>query len=352
MNVIILAGGYAERLWPLTEELPKVLLSVSGKPILFHLLENISRIPGVSSITIAIDKNKEDYFRLYIDSLNIFSTVRPHFSPHKPDDKGEIKGALHKVQEILCAPKDHGLIGDDFLLVGGDNVFGFSLDAFINFYRDNYVNCIAIQKSLEQIDASQFGCPTLDSSGRLTTLDEKPKAQQYRLVSTACYCLKRSDIEKVSSYLSLKKEDNLGHFMDWLARQTKIMGYQFEAPWYDTGTREGILAANALIMKNNQEAIKSPEWIYGNTTIIPPVHVESKTTIQDSSIGPYAYICEGTTLVQSRVENSIVYPGCRISGCTVRNSVIGPESALMGDINEAVIGPKTKLDVRQDQRYR
>ena len=62
MNVIILAGGYAQRLWPLTEEFPKVLLKIGGKEILFHLLCNIQDIPKINSITIAIDENKQEYF--------------------------------------------------------------------------------------------------------------------------------------------------------------------------------------------------------------------------------------------------------------------------------------------------
>ena len=83
MNVIVLAGGYAERLWPLTENFPKTMLKVAGKPVLYFLLENISKLQGISSITIAVDKDKKTYFESAIDDINVYSTIRPKLSVHE-----------------------------------------------------------------------------------------------------------------------------------------------------------------------------------------------------------------------------------------------------------------------------
>ena len=75
MNTIILAGGYAERLWPLTEKHPKTLLRIAGRPVLYHLLENVARIPDLTRLVIAVDEEKNSFFLEAIDSndLNIDS---------------------------------------------------------------------------------------------------------------------------------------------------------------------------------------------------------------------------------------------------------------------------------------
>jgi glucose-1-phosphate thymidylyltransferase len=341
MNVIILAGGRAERLWPLTEQMPKTLLEVGGKPVLYHLLQNAGRIPVATSITIAIDENKKTFFDAAIKKINIPSRLRPMFSVHYLDGAGNIKGPLAKVAEILEMEEKYHIQGDDFLILGGDNVFGFDLELFCRYYGEKGKDCIAIHKTQQPADGAQFGQPTLDRSGRVVSLVEKNKVT-ITLISTAAYCFKRQSIQTVNKYLESREPDVLGSFIQWLARKFEIIGFQFEEKWFDIGSRQGLIGASAMFMNDAESATLN--WSVGSTYVNLPVYIERRgTTIVNSTIGPFAYIGANTTVVNSTIENSIVYDDCRIQNCSLKNSVVGTNSVIEGDLGEAVVGPKTKI---------
>ncbi len=342
MNVIILAGGYAERLWPLTTELPKTLLVVAGKPVLCFLLNNLSKVAGVKSITIAIDENKEDYFVKRIHAINISSSIRPQLSIHRLDRNGNIIGALAKAREILKDAKKFRLADDDFLILGGDNVFCFDLNRVVAYYQENGQNCIAVQKKLEPIDASSYGIPTIDKSGQVKGLIEKPDSGRVTLISTACYCLKGDAVRNVSNYLEGHNPDNLGAFLNWLSKKTRITSYQFDDEWYDIGRREYLIDCNAALMKLGFSSTRSPELVRGKTVLRNPVFCEASAILDGSTIGPNVYIGSDCTIVKSRVQNSVIYDGCVLKNCTVTDSVIGHGSVLEGNISEAVLGPNTR----------
>ncbi|HKG20881.1 MAG TPA: NDP-sugar synthase [Blastocatellia bacterium] len=340
MNVIILAGGYGQRLWPLTQEFPKALLRLAGKPVLFHLLENISHISGVSSIIIATDESKKHFFKNSVNDIEIISNVRPEFSYHKANADGSVKGPLQKVSEILKS-REQTFTSDDFLVVGGDNVFGFDLSEFYYFYLKEGTSCNAIQQHVEPADVSQFGVPTLDNADRLTGFVEKPSTTRHRFVSTACYLLLKSDIERVDEYIAKGYRDTLGEFIRSLLLQIEIIGYRFKKDWYDIGTREGILSANGFLMRWKESNTKEPNHLFGRTEITPPVYVEDTAIINDSAIGPNVYIGKESRILQSSIQNSIVYDRCVLQNCNLKNSIIGSDSRMEGSVSEAVFGPNT-----------
>ena len=255
-----------------------------------------------------------------------------------------------KLEEILDSHKDYNLQGEDFLVLGGDNVFGFDLNRFCDFYREQPLDCNAIHKAIEPLDSSQYGLAKFDGSGRVTWFREKPMAERVSFVSTACYCLRKSTIEKVRDYLSSGEKEALGLYIGWLAKQSGIMAFTFEEPWYDVGRREDLLGANAMLLRYKETTQRAPDWIDGNATVVMPVHTERDATIRNSSIGPCVYIGSRTMVVESTVENSVVYEDCYIHKCSLRNSIVGPGSEIEGDIAEAVFGPKTRVIGERQRR--
>jgi glucose-1-phosphate thymidylyltransferase len=355
MVVIILAGGYAERLWPLTEEFPKALLSVGGKPVLQHLLENVSRIEDIKSITIAIEKDKEKCFVSFWNEIKAsFPGPPPVFVPFDMD-RGQVEGPLTKLREIIDFSENYNLNDDDVLILGGDNIFGFELNKFCEFYKEKNkgenVGCIAIHEIAPKlIDPSLFGLSKVRTSGRVTSIREKSVdkkkfagEQKKSLVSTACYCFKKNTIQTIGEFLKLDKKESLGLYISWLAQRQKIMGFVFSEGWYDIGAnRKNLLKANAMLIKD----VKLP--LYGShTTITPPVYIERNAEISNARIGPNVYIGSGSKVTNSTVENSVIYKSCVLSNSTIIESIIGPGSIIEGYISKAILGSKTKISMER-----
>jgi len=342
MNVIILAGGYAQRLWPLTEEFPKVLLKIGGKEILFHLLCNIQDIPKINSITIAIDENKQEYFNDFLRNIKLDIYPNIKLSIHSLV-QGKIVGPVSKLYHILMESSYKKT--ENFLVIGGDNFFGFSLKEFTDFFNRKNQSIIAIHEEVKIADGSQFGIPKISSDGTISEFWEKQNIKQVNFVSTACYLFKYDTIIQTSKYLNaLKDEESLGSFVSWLVdkKKEKILAFKFREPWYDTGTREGLLGANKAFL-NNLKGTNSMGFLRGENKIRPPVFIEHDAIIKNSEIGPFVYIDHNVSIDSSKISNSIIYNQSKITKSKLLNSVVGPNSIIEGDIGEAVLGPNTRI---------
>lgn len=346
MNVLILAGGYAKRLWPLTNDFPKTLLKVAGKPVLYHLLYNVARIAGVTSVTISVDANKHAFFEENISEFNTVIAPQPLIVSHDLVN-GEPMGPLAKIKQVLDKKREYGIEGDEFLMLGGDNVFCFNLQEFCSFYRQKRTSCIAVHRVFEDVDASSFGVPTVDASGRVTDFAEKPNQQRSRNVSTACYGLRSADLSSLKPYLHGGGEDSLGGFVRSLARGGTVEAFRFDEDWYDTGTREALLAANASLMRRNPPQPKD-HLLVGDAKVIEPVIVERTADVSGCVIGPNVYIGADTKITDSRIENSIVYDGCSIRKCDMRNTVVGSGACVEGYVTEGVLGPGASVVVDRE----
>jgi len=351
MNVIILAGGKAERLWPLTRQLPKHLLYIAGKPVLYHLLENVNRVHDIESITIAFDKQQEAFFHKHKEKMEIIvSRAEVVLRSHDPYRNGRPKGPLAKLLEILNDSNSESLEGAQFCVIGGDNVFGFELDRFVSFFRDEHkaeIDCVAVQKTTIPSERSQFGVVEVDDSGRLAALNEKPEPPVYH--STACYCLSGASVGMALNYLQGNRPDSLGKFIGWLLEKREIESYVFTEPWYDIGTRQGLLDANTYLLtclagRNRRSRLPGLD---GRVKLNDPTHFGATCNIRNSTVGPNVYVASDVNIYQSYVENSIIYDECTLVECQLKNSIVGPRSMITGYVNDAILGPKTYLSVEK-----
>ena len=288
MNVIILAGGYAQRLWPLTKEFPKPLLRIAGKPVICHLLENLSRFSERENIIIAIDKTKEKFFRECDKELMSYTEPRPRLSIHESHTNGRIKGVLEKLQEVRESQHLLGLTDREFLIVGGDNVFGIELEEFGRYYRRKGQSCNAIQDLIQPLDASEYGVPTLGPDDRIIGLTEKPVTKHHKQISTACYILQHKDIADIDEYFTTGGMDNLGAFVEWLLGRTELAGFRFDGAWYDVGNLDGLLGANSMLLSRSWEYQCQPS-LPVICDIHEPIYVEPTVRVKDCKLGPNIY---------------------------------------------------------------
>ena len=241
MKCIILAAGYATRLYPLTLDRPKPLLPVAGKPMIEHILEKIEKVDDIDEILI-ITNNK---------FFNDFRNWKRKYSFSKPikilDDGTTSDGdKLGAVGDIGFAAKEEK-IEDDVFVVAGDNLFEFDLRNLFEFFKEKKTSAIALYDVKDKaIVAGKYGVVEIDKDNKIVGFKEKPEKPKTSLISTACYIFAEGDIEELKKSLAEgEKHDNLGDFIKWLIEKKEITGQVFKERWFDIGSKDQLKEADA-----------------------------------------------------------------------------------------------------------
>jgi len=245
MKVLILAGGFATRLWPLTENFPKPLLKVGGKPILSHILDRISNIETVDEIFVATNKKFSSQFSSWHADVSSFYHKKISLiieESLKENEKLGSIGALHYALRLKN-------IDDDLLVVLGDNIFEFSLLNYVHIYEKMPFIRIGVidLKNIELV--RNFGVFTLDASQSVLSFKEKPTHPESTLASTGIYFFPRSSLPLIKEYIEKgNNPDKPGYLIEWLLHYKKIPlhGFVFKGIWFDIGTPETLKSAKNI----------------------------------------------------------------------------------------------------------
>lgn len=235
---IMLAGGRAERMWPLTKYIPKALLPIAGKPVIDFALQNIVTISEIEKIIISIDKRFENHFRNWYKGIQMQAKSKVEFVTDPFQVRKKKLGSIGAIQYLI---KHKGLEGNSLLIIAGDNLFSFSLTKLIEFYRikgEKTVIAFCDFREKEKIKG-KFGVGILGSNENLIKFQEKPIVPKSTLVSTGCYIFPPYMLNLFRTYLNDgNNSDDIGYFITWLYKQTDVYGYVFSEPWYDIGSLE------------------------------------------------------------------------------------------------------------------
>jgi glucose-1-phosphate thymidylyltransferase len=243
---VVLAGGFAKRMWPLTKDKPKHLLPIAGKPMLNYILAKLEPLSKVDQVLISTNATFEHQFKEYLNTIETKKNVSLFIeNSHKEEEKLGSVGALGNLID-KCG------VNDELLVFGGDNIFSFNIEDFINFFGLKKANIVALF-DLKSINKARFyGVVKIDSDCRIVDFQEKPTEPKTTLVSTACYAFTRDGIRNLHRYLDEGNEpDKMGHFIEWLYKNDKVYGYVFKGVWFDVGSFESYHEANKHISKNN-----------------------------------------------------------------------------------------------------
>lgn len=235
MKALILAAGYGTRLYPLIKDTAKPLLPVANKPLINHILDKIWGLPGLKEVFV-VTNNK--FHSQFLDWAKENSTAPVPITiindeTNFPDDRlgsvGDIDFALKR-----CA------VDDDLLVVGGDNLFDYSLDEYINFARENSPHITIGLYDIGNIEkAREFGVVQIGEGGKVTSFEEKPQSPRSSLVAMCFYYFPRESLEFISDYLGRSdKTDKAGDYIQWLAEGKEVYGFKFQGKWYDIGSIE------------------------------------------------------------------------------------------------------------------
>ncbi|MBW2994775.1 nucleotidyltransferase family protein [Candidatus Woesearchaeota archaeon] len=233
MKAIVLAGGYAKRMWPLTLETPKQLLPVAGKPMIEYVIEELELIEDIDKIFVSTNEKFGQKFIEFFSKRQNKKDVEIFIEPGQTEEEklGSI-GALN----LLISQKG---IDEETLVIGGDNLFEFAMVDLIKHLEHKGTNIIVLDKVDTIDEAKLFGVAEVDQHHKVISFEEKPENPKSTLVATACYILTKRGIEEVSKYLQQGGDpDKMGHFIEWLCKNDNVYAFIFEGKWFDVGSTE------------------------------------------------------------------------------------------------------------------
>ncbi len=242
MKVIILAAGYATRLWPLTLDKPKPLLPIGKRPILEHILSSLKSVKGVTDIYVITNtkfvKNFQEWKKGYKAGKKI------HVIDDKMKTLEDRRGSIGDTIFAITNKK----ISSDILVIAGDNIFDFNLKDFIKRCALNSPSAtVGLFDVRDKKLAGEYGIVSVDKNLRITSFAEKPKKPESTL---AAMCLYYFPAEKIKLLKGYKREGNpldlAGSFIKWLSCKETVYGYIFKGRWLDIGDKKSLKKAQSL----------------------------------------------------------------------------------------------------------
>lgn len=247
MKVIILAAGYATRLYPLTLTQPKPLLPVAGKPMIEYVLDNLAPIGGIDRIYVVTNAKFANHFQKWSDGYRS-AGAKLNFTivnDGSTDDSNKL-GAIGDIHFVL---KTHQ-VDDDVIIVAGDNLFSEKLVGFGKHIREKNAPVLALYDvgNLEEI--KKYNSISTDITGRITFFEEKPKNPTNTLTGIALYYYPRSVLPLIRQYIAEgNNPDQPGRLVQWLYPRTPFYTWVVPGIWYDIGSKETLEEANKIFAK-------------------------------------------------------------------------------------------------------
>jgi glucose-1-phosphate thymidylyltransferase len=235
VKALILAAGYATRLRPLTDAIPKHLLPVGGRPMVDWILDKI-REAGIEDIHLVTNGRFADDFERWA----VGTGVQVHDDRTTTDERR--LGAIGDIRFV----REHTDLDDDLLVIAGDNLFDYSLGDYIRFWSQNSTaSAVAVYDVGDRELAKQYGIVELDEDDRIVGFVEKPSDPPSTLSATATYLYARRHAALIDSYLDAgQPPDQPGHFVAWLHKREPVYAYRIAGGWYDIGDAGQLLEAD------------------------------------------------------------------------------------------------------------
>lgn len=235
MKALILAAGYATRLYPITKEYPKPLLTVAGRPIIDYIIDKLDNVHKIDEIIIVTNSKFIGKFKKWAKGLKVekkISLVDDLTKTYK-DKRGSIGDMLFAIQKKRLKA--------DLLVIGGDNIFDGEFDDFLSFALHlNKSPVIGAYDIKDKKEARKYGVIKLDLKNKVVDFQEKPDYPKSTLVGMCLYYFPKERLTLINEYLNFKKKkgdrhDAIGYYLYWLTKRITVYGFKFSGRWYDIG---------------------------------------------------------------------------------------------------------------------
>jgi glucose-1-phosphate thymidylyltransferase len=238
MNAVILAAGYATRLYPLTLDRPKALLPVAGRPMVEHLLLRLEGVEGLDAIHLVTNSKFAGAFREWAAG---WDGQEVQIVDDGTSDEETKLGAIGDLELTIRA----AAIDDDLIVLAGDNLFSESLAPFGAFARAKAAPVIGVYDVGDLEAIRRYNSITLDEDDRLTYFEEKPEQPRTTLTGIALYFYPRKSLGVVREYLAAgNNPDQPGRLVEWLYPREPVYAWRVPGRWYDIGSAETLAEAD------------------------------------------------------------------------------------------------------------
>ena len=228
MKMIILAAGYATRLYPLTKDFPKPLLKVGDKTILDWLVDDIDTCGKIDEYVVISNHKFATHFEEWAKHKSMKITV-------VDDGTSTNETRLGAVVDIQYAVNKCG-INDDCVIIAGDNVLDFSLTKFVEYGVSKNASCCMrhFEPSVEKL--RKTGVLSIDDSDKVLEMAEKPAEPASNWACPPFYFYKASDIARIGEALDNGcGKDAPGSLVAWLCKNSTVYAYEMPGDRYDIG---------------------------------------------------------------------------------------------------------------------
>ena len=331
MNLIIPMAGMGKRMRPHTLSIPKPLISVAGKPIVQRLVEDISRVckQQIDEIAFIIHPS----FGSEVEKM-LLDIAKSLGATGKICYQEEPKGTAHA---ILCA-------GDSLC---GNVVVAFADTLFIaDFNLDTSKDSIIWVQKVD--DPSAFGVVKLNNDGMITDFVEKPKDFVSDLAIIGIYYFK--DGKNLRAELQYLIDNNVIKGTEYqltdALENMKNKGLKFYTgqvnEWLDCGNKNATVQTNQRVLVNCGSSISKDAEIV-SSQIIEPCRIAKGVKIENSVVGPYVSVGEGTKITHSVVSNSIIQTNSNLANVNITNSMVGNSVKILRSAEELSVGDYNEL---------
>ncbi len=244
---IVLAAGYATRLYPLTKDRPKPLLPVSGKPIIDYIVDEMDTLPDLDTIIVVTNHRFAEHFEDWAATRKLTGGKKLVVLDDQTTDDANKLGAIGDIQ--LCI--EHFGIDDDLLVIAGDNLFTYYLKDAYNYFLKYNEDTVLAREMEEGEDLTRYAIAELDDNNRVLNLVEKPKQPKTNIAVFATYFYKQETVPMFAQYLAEgNSPDAPGNFPAWLYPRKPVRVYLFDGDCIDIGTPESYAAVKDTFTLN------------------------------------------------------------------------------------------------------
>jgi glucose-1-phosphate thymidylyltransferase len=328
MKAVIMAGGYATRLWPITKARAKPLLPLGSKKIIDFVYEKL--VDFDIPIILSTNKRFEEDFREWSKGKKI------QIIAENTRNEEEKLGAVRALAEIAENIKE------DMLVVAGDNVFSFSIKDLYKKFEELRKPLVALYDVGDFELARRYGVAELEGE-RIVRFYEKPEKPPSTLIGIGLYLIPKRGVEILLEYVeNTKRSDNLGDFISYLCQKEEVYGYPFNGSWYDVGNPDSYIEA---FKSYTDHYVDRSAEIERSVKIIEPVVIGKGAKISGRSIiGPYTFIGEGCKVESSDVSESIVFENTTLSKVKLWRSIVDDKCEIRNiQLTASIIGGNAKI---------
>ena len=239
MKCLILAAGYATRLRPLTDNFPKPLLPVGGKPILDWLVEDIAATGKVDGFVV-ISNHK-------------FASIFEKWSASRPEDIRVVDDGTSTNETRLGAVRDIQFaiealdLEDDFLVIAGDNLLDFSLSEFLEYSSSKGTSCVMRYYEPSEEKLRKCGVLQVDPDGLILGMEEKPSEPKSHWACPPFYFYRREDAMRIPEAIASGcGVDAPGSLVAWLSSKVPVHAMEMPGKRFDIGNLKSYEAVKEI----------------------------------------------------------------------------------------------------------